>query len=78
MHPKDAAQIRMAWGDKPCDHLDHTDEVDGKDPTRRAVCKTCGRSFRDLPALLADRARQRQEREDGTAARDGEGTGPQL
>jgi len=51
MEAKEAAALRIAWGDKPCEHPWWVDEtVNGADKGR-VVCKTCGLDRRKGEAL---------------------------
>jgi hypothetical protein len=55
MHVNDAAQLRVMWGGKPCDHPGHDDEKDAEFLTGNIVCTQCGWSFPTVSELEADR-----------------------
>lgn len=45
MQAKRAAELRKAWGDKPCPHNSLGKEYDLGERTGNYVCKSCGRIF---------------------------------
>jgi len=47
MQMKKAQRLRMAWGDKPCDHLDYDRENYLGADTVDKVCTLCGRVLSD-------------------------------
>jgi len=44
MQSEKAAELRRAWGDKPCDHPDLEKEYSLGADTGDYVCTTCGKS----------------------------------
>src|SRR5437899_635181 len=46
MEAKEAAALRIAWGDKPCEHPWWVEETVGGVDKGRVVCKTCGQDRR--------------------------------
>ncbi len=49
MHYEDVLALRKAWGDKPCDHPEFTDEYLFGSRTGDYVCTQCGKSFQHVP-----------------------------
>ncbi len=57
MKKKRAAELRQAWGDRPCDHPDFAREYDNGQRTGNYVCTQCGAtlSFREKAEIVAAR-----------------------
>ena len=47
MQVDEAASIKRAWGDKPCDHPDYATEYDRGASTGDYRCTQCGRLLTD-------------------------------
>lgn len=45
MEYEEVKALRVAWGDKPCDHPDFTDEILFGSKTGDYICVQCGKSF---------------------------------